>query len=47
MGKVNELSKRLDQKVEIENDNKNQKLTKKEQVQSLVEVVEGPEIGRS
>jgi len=40
MEKVNRLSKKPDWKVEIENDNKNQKLIKEEWVQGMTEVVE-------
>ena len=46
MGKVDELSKKLNQEVEIENNNRNQKLIKEEWIQILVEVA-GLEIGRS
>ena len=45
MGKTDGLSKRLDWKVEVEKDNKNQKLIIEEQIHSLTEVViEGPEV---
>ena len=45
MGKANRLSKRLNWKVEVENDNKNQKLIKEKQVRGLGEVVvEEPEM---
>ena len=37
--KIDELSKRLDQKVEIENDNNNQTLIKEQWIHSLAEVV--------
>ena len=40
MEKVNRLSKKPDQKVEIENDDKNQKLIKEEWVQGMTKVVE-------
>jgi len=44
MGKVDSLSIRPDWKVEVENDNENQKLIKKEWVRGMMEiVVEGPE----
>ena len=46
MGKLDELSKKLNQEVEIENNNRNQKLIKEEWIQILVEVA-GLEIGRS
>ena len=39
MGKVNELSRRLDWKVGVEKDNKNKKLIKEKQIQGLIEVV--------
>jgi len=45
MGKIDGLSKRLDWKVEVEKDNKNQKLIIEEWIHSLTEVViEGPEV---
>ena len=45
MGKADGLSKRLHQKVEVEKDNKNQKLIKEEWICNLVEVViEEPEV---
>ena len=45
MGKVDGLSKKLNQKVDIKKDNENQKLIKEEQIYNLVEVVvKGPEI---
>ena len=45
MKKVNRLSRRLNQRVEIEKDNENKKLIKEEQIQRLVKVtVEGLEI---
>ena len=45
MGKTDGLSKRLDWKVEVEKDNKNQKLIIEEQIHSLTEVViEGPKV---
>ena len=45
MGKVDGLSKKLNQKVDIKKDNENQKLIKEEQIHNLVEVVvKGPEI---
>ena len=45
MGKVNGLSKRLDQKVEVEKNNKNQTLIKEQWICSLTEVViERPEV---
>ena len=39
MEKVNGLSRKLDWKVEVENDNKNQKLIKEEWVWYLMEIV--------
>ena len=39
MGKVNELSRRLDLKVEIKNNNENQKLIKKEWIREMIKVV--------
>jgi len=39
MRKANRLSKRLDWKVKVENDNENQILIKKEWIHSLAEVV--------
>jgi len=45
MGKAGILSRRSDLKVEIENDNKNQKLIKEEWIRGIIEVVvERPEI---
>ena len=45
MEKVDELSKRPDQKVRVEKDNKNQKLIKKKWIYSSVEVViKGPKV---
>ena len=45
MGKADGLSRRLDQKVEVENDNDNQVLIKDNWIHSLEEVViEGSEI---
>ena len=45
MGKTNELSRRLDWKVEVEKNNDNQKLVKEEQICSLAKVViEGFEV---
>jgi len=45
MGKIDGLSKRLDWKVKLEKDNKNQKLIIEEWIHSLTEVViEGPEV---
>jgi len=45
MGKIDGLSKKLDWKVEVEKDNKNQKLIIEEWIHSLTEVViEGPEV---
>ena len=45
MKKVNRLSRRLNQRVEIKKDNENKKLIKEEQIQRLVKVtVEGLEI---
>ena len=45
MGKADRLSKRLDQKVEVENNNDNQILIKDNWIHSLEEVViEGPEV---
>ena len=44
MGKTNELSRWPDLKMETENNNKNQKLIKKEQIKGIMEVViEEPE----
>ena len=43
--KVGKLSRRPDQKVRVEKDNKNQKLIRKKWIYSLVEVViEGPKV---
>ena len=43
--KMDGLSRRLNQKVEIEKDNKNQTLIKEQQICSLIEVViKGPEV---
>ena len=43
--KIDRLNKRLDQKIEIEKDNKNQILIKEQWIYSLVEVViEGSEV---
>jgi len=39
MRKANGLNRRLDWKIEVENDNKNKKLIKKECIQKLVKVV--------
>ena len=39
MGKVNELSRRLDLKVEIKKNNENQKLIKKEWIREMIKVV--------
>ena len=39
MEKANGLSRRLNQKIETENDNENQKLIKEEWVQEMIEVV--------
>ena len=39
MGEANRLSRRPDLKVEIENNNENQKLIKKEQIREIMEVV--------
>jgi len=39
MRKANRLNRRLDWKIEVENDNKNKKLIKKECIQKLVKVV--------
>ena len=39
MRKTNNLDRRLDQRVEIEKDNENQKLIKKKQIQDLIKVV--------
>ena len=39
MGKANSLSRRLDWKVVIENDNKNQKLVKEGWIRGIIEVV--------
>ena len=39
IGKVNELSIRLDWKVEVENDNENQKLIKEKWIWGLVKIV--------
>ena len=45
MEKANKLSKRLDQKVEVKKDNKNQTLIKEQQIHNLAEVViEGPKV---
>ena len=45
MGKVDGPSKRLDQKVGVENNNNNQTLIKEQWIYSLTEVViEGPEV---
>ena len=45
MGEASSLSRRSDLKVEIENDNKNQKLIKEKWIRGIMEVViEGPEI---
>ena len=45
IGKADRLSRRLDWKVGIENDNDNQTLIKKQWICSLIEVViEGPEV---
>ena len=45
MGKADELSRRLDWKVGIENDNSNQVLVKNQQICNLSKVViEGPEV---
>ena len=38
IGKADRLSRRLDWKVGVENDNENQKLTNKERIHSLAEV---------
>jgi len=43
MGKMNRLSKRLDWKVGVKNNNDNQKLIKEEWIHSWV-VIEGPEV---
>jgi len=44
MGKVDDLNRRLDLKVEIENNNENQKFIREEWIRGMVEVVvEGPE----
>jgi len=39
MRKANRLSRRLDWKIRVENDNKNKKLIRKEYIQKLVKVV--------
>ena len=45
IGKIDKLSKRLDQKVGVEKDNENQTLIKKQWIHNLTEIViEGPEI---
>jgi len=45
MGKADSLSRRPDWKVEIENNNENQKLIKEEWIRGIMEVVvEGPEM---
>jgi len=45
MREASSLSRRSDLKVEIENDNKNQKLIKEKWIRGIMEVVvEGPEI---
>ena len=45
MRKADRLSRRLDQKVRVEKNNKNQKLIKEEQICSLAEVViKGPKV---
>ena len=45
MEKANKLSKRLDQKVEVKKNNKNQTLIKEQQIHNLAEVViEGPKV---
>jgi len=45
IGEAGSLSRRSDLKVEIENDNKNQKLIKEKWIRGIMEVVvEGPEI---
>jgi len=45
MKKMNSLNRRLDWKVEVENDNENQKLIKEEWVREMMEVVvEGSEM---
>jgi len=45
MGMVDSLSRRLDWKVGVENDNKNQKLIKEEWIRGIMEVVvKGPEM---
>ena len=44
MGKIDGLSKKLGWKVGVENNNKNQKLIKEEQICDLTEVVKEPEI---
>ena len=45
MEKVDSLSRRLDLKVGVENNNENQKLIKKEQIRGMNQViVKGPEI---
>ena len=44
MRKVDGLSRRLDLKIGMENDNKNQKLIREKWIQSMIKVVvEGPE----
>ena len=45
IGKMNGLSRRLDQKLDVEKDNENQTLIKEQQIHSLAEVViEEPEV---
>ena len=45
MEKTDRLNRRLDQKVEVENDNNNQTLVKEQQICSLAEIViEGLEV---
>ena len=45
MEKADKLSRRLDTKVEIENNNENQKLIKKEWIREMIEVVvERPDV---
>ena len=45
IGKIDSLSRRPDWQMGVENDNKNQKLIKKEQIRGMIKVVvEGPEM---